>query len=120
MDRALSTVADPDSPRPSEYRLPAPRHVELDGITDEDRLLRFDPSEAQRFAENLGIGFCHAEFFGDKDEVDEAVDFEELEFCAAPLLVRSSRSRSGELPWNRQLTRRRTIENTSFHTGKQM
>jgi hypothetical protein len=60
---------------------PRPCHVELNGITDEDRLLWSDPGEAQRFTENRWIWFCHAEFFGDQDEVDEAIDSEEFEFC---------------------------------------
>ena len=98
---------------------PRPRHVELDGITDEDRLLGSDPGEAQRFAKNLGIGFCHAEFFGDKDEVDEAIDFRGVRaLLAAPLSVRSSRSQSGEPPWDRQCdTPSRTIENTASTPG---
>src|SRR5215210_8795344 len=51
-----------------------PRHVELGGVTDEDRLLGSDPGESQRLTKNLGVGFGHAEFFGDKDEVNQLVD----------------------------------------------
>jgi hypothetical protein len=29
---------------------------------------------------NRGIGLCHTEFFGDKDEINQAVDSEEFEF----------------------------------------
>src|SRR4051794_16345827 len=59
---------------------PGPCHVELDGITDEDRLLRPDLGEAQSFPEYRWIGFCHAEFLGNKDEVNEVVEAEEFEF----------------------------------------
>jgi hypothetical protein len=59
---------------------PCPRHVELDGIADKYRLLGSDPGEAERFAKNRGIGFGHTELLRDYDEVDEAIDSEELEF----------------------------------------
>ena len=95
-----------------------PRHVELDGITDEDRLLRSDPGESQRFAKNLGVGFCHAEFFGDKDEVDEAVDSEELEFCALHLCwsIRHDPNRASCLGLDSD-TASRTVENTASTPG---
>src|SRR5215217_4025556 len=67
----------PDSRNTGRLR---PRYVELDRITDKDRLLWFDPRESQRFMKNSGVRLCHAEFFGDKDEVNQAVDTEELEF----------------------------------------
>jgi hypothetical protein len=62
-----------------------PRHVELGGITDEDGFLGSDPGESQRLTKNLGVGLCDAEFFGDEDKVNQAVDSEELEFRALHL-----------------------------------
>jgi hypothetical protein len=57
-----------------------PCYIELGGIADEDRILGCDPSESQRFTKYLGVRLCYAKFLGDKDEIDETVDSEELEF----------------------------------------